>query len=124
MIVINTSTGQRFSHDGATSILVNGRIVNRLMRCVPDHGSDPRNSNVTYLCTALRAGSIALTAHTTYYGAEWYSTELHFTVVETCTGMQQQLYQASCGKLDAKLTFVRGNTRWPMNNLPLNESLS
>ncbi|XP_065888135.1 uncharacterized protein [Dysidea avara] len=85
IIHINTSTQQHHPHNGATSIRINGNIVSDIMKCSLVTGSDPRNPNVSYVCTALRSGVISLTAHTTYHGAEWSSPEVDITIVERCT---------------------------------------
>lgn len=68
-------------------MLINNNIDSDIMKCSLVEGSDPRNPNVSYVCTAKQSANISLTAHTTYHGAEWSSSELHITIVEMCTGI-------------------------------------
>jgi len=104
-IYINTSTQQHHPHNGVTSILINNNIVSDIMKCSLVDGSDPRNPNVSYMCTSLRSDNITLTAHTTYHGAEWSSPEVDITIVERCTGIwlyavQLNVFCRLCGSLD------------------------
>jgi len=98
-IHINTSTQQSHPHNGVTSILINNNIASDIMTCLLVDGSDSRNPNVSYMCTALRPSTIILTAHTTYHGAEWSSVEVEMTIVERCTSINYNtcmLYSLFC----------------------------
>ena len=80
------------------------------MKCLLIDGSDPRNPNVSYICTTLRSGTTTLAAHTTYHGAEWSSPEIDITIVERCTGIrlyavQLNVFRRICGVFNPLLQY-------------------
>jgi len=75
---ITITTNQSQPHGSAFTLLINDSVchsggASSVVSC-REQGGDVLQHTFSYHVTAINPGIVTIKAHTTYYGAEWYST--------------------------------------------------
>ncbi|XP_065898268.1 uncharacterized protein [Dysidea avara] len=84
---ITITTNQSHPHGSVFTLLINDGVCHSggggdgMVSC-REQGGDVLQATFSYYITARNAGIATITAHTTYYGAEWYSTSKVVTIRE------------------------------------------
>jgi len=83
------TTNQSQPHGSAFTLLINDSVCHSggsggMVSC-REQGGNVLQHTFSYNITAISAGIVTIKAHTTYYGAEWYSTSEVVVIVECVT---------------------------------------